>query len=48
MKKALLVLVATGMLFSSGCLGGWQWWLGLSQFGKNVTDILDNIGVLTG
>jgi len=48
MKKALLVLVASGMLFSSGCLGGWQWWLGASQFASNITNILEDFAVLPG
>jgi hypothetical protein len=47
MKKALLVLMASGVLFASGCLS-WQWWLGASQFGYNVSGILDDFGVLTG
>lgn len=47
MKKALFALLASGVLFSGSCLN-WQWWLGVSQFGKNVTDILDNVGILTG
>ena len=47
MKKALLVLVATGMLFSSGCLN-WQWWVGASQFASNITNILEDFAVLPG
>jgi len=47
MKKALLVLMASGVLFAKGCLNG-QWWLGASQFTSNVTNILEDVGVLPG
>ena len=47
MKKALLVLAASAVLFSGSCLN-WQWWVGASQFASNITNILEDFAVLPG
>jgi hypothetical protein len=47
-KKALLLLAAASTLFATGCFGGINTWLKWLEGGFYFTQILDNVGVLTG